>query len=467
MAESEEPTAAAAKDLFVSADNAALATDLYELTMAAAYFRSGQTEGRDRTAVFEGFVRKLPRNRSYMVAAGLEQALHYICNLRFTGDQIAYLQSLDVFKNAGDDFFDYLRHFRFTGDIWAVDEGTVLFPNEPFIRVEAPMIEAQVLETYVLSMMNFQSLIATKASRVVNAAKGRDVIEFGTRRAHGPQAALLAARASFVGGCTGTSNALAARLLGIPAFGTMAHSFVMSFESELVAFQEFSRVFPSGFLLVDTYDTLAAVRKIADAGLPAAGIRLDSGDLYALSVESRTMLDGAGYRGAKIMASGDLNEHAIQDLVRRGAPIDVFGVGTELVTSRDDPAMNGVYKMVAIRLKDGTVLHRLKTSPGKKTYPGPKQVFRSIAEDGTVREDVIALEDEGAPEGSAPLLKKYVAGGKVVCDLLPLEKIKEFHRQEVTTLPAQLTDIDFAAATFPVRFSERMEQAAAQFQSGR
>lgn len=317
-------------------------------------------------------------------------------------------------------------------------------------------------------MMNFQSMIASKASRVVNAARGRDVVEFGSRRAHGPQAALLAARASFIGGCAGTSNALAARLLGIPAFGTMAHSFVMSFESELRAFQEFARVFPDGLLLVDTYDTIAAVKKIVEACLPARGIRLDSGDLYALSVESRRILDGAGYTDSVIMASGDLNEHVIHELVSSGAPIDSFGVGTELVTSRDDPAMNGVYKLVAIRLKDGTVVHKLKESPGKKTYPGPKQVYRSV-KDGVVSEDVIALEEEEEllPEGSVPLLKKYMAGGRIVRGLPSIQRMKEFHRQKVATLPAQFTDIFTTADTFPVRFSKQLEQAAMRFQHGR
>ncbi|NWG37339.1 nicotinate phosphoribosyltransferase, partial [Nitrososphaera sp.] len=276
------------EELSLSAGDLGLATDLYELTMAAAYLKSGQS---DRRAVFEAFVRKLPRNRSYMVVAGLEQTLHYILNLKFTDKNIAYLKSLATFRNAGEEFFDYLRDFRFTGDVWAAGEGTVLFPNEPFIRVEAPIIEAQVLETYILSMMNFQSLIATKASRIVNAAGGKDVVEFGFRRAHGPQAALLAARASYIGGCAGTSNTLAAYKLGIPAFGTMAHSFVMNFESEMESFREFARVFPEGFLLVDTYDTIAAVESIVRSGMQASGIRLDSGDLYALSTESRKILD--------------------------------------------------------------------------------------------------------------------------------------------------------------------------------
>src|SRR5690606_21067180 len=324
------------ESLFLSENNFALATDLYQLTMAAVYFKSRQI---DRIGVFEAFVRRLPKNRSYMVAAGLEQAIHYLLNLRFTEEQIQYLKSTDTFSHVGEDFFEYLRNFRFTGDVWAVPEGTILFPNEPIIRVEAPIIESQIVETFLLSIINFESLIATKASRIVNAAGDKKVIEFGSRRAHGPQAALLAARASYIGGCVGTSNTLAGYRLGIPAHGTMAHSFVMNYESEIDAFKEFNKVFPDGLLLVDTYDTLNAVRKIVKHGIKTRGVRLDSGELYEPSVRSREILDDAGYNDAIIMVSGDLNEHVISDLVKRNAPINVFGVGTELATSRDDPAL--------------------------------------------------------------------------------------------------------------------------------
>ena len=451
-----EPT-----DLAINTDNFGLATDLYELTMATAYFRSGQA---DRKAVFEVFVRKLPRNRSYMVFAGLEQVIHYILNLKFADDNIRYLKSLKVFQSAGNDFFEYLRHFRFTGDVWAADEGTVLFPNEPFIRVEAPIIEAQILETYLLSMTNFQSLIATKASRIVNAAAGRDVVEFGFRRAHGPQAALLAARASYVGGCTGTSNSLAAKKLGISVFGTMAHSYVMSFDDETDAFKQFVNVFPEGLLLVDTYDTIGAVENIIKSGIRARGIRLDSGDLYSLSIKSRRILDGAGYHDAKIMASGDLNEYMIRDLVSKGAPIDIFGVGTELTTSRDDPAMNGVYKLVAIRIpEDGSekMLYKVKTSPGKKTYPGPKQVYR-ILENNTLRSDMVVMEDESPPEGSIPLLKQYLEHGSLTRELPSLRDIRDFHRNQVKSLPRIFVDITNAPESFPVRFSDKIEELGYQ-----
>lgn len=445
----------------LSNDDLSIATDFYELTMAAAYHASGQS---NRRAVFEGFVRKLPRNRSYMVAAGLEQVLEYVRNLKFSENQISYLRSLEQFKNVGGDFFDYLGRFKFTGDIWAVDEGTILFPNEPFVRVEAPIIEAQILETYLLSTMNFESLIASKASRIVNAAKGREVVEFGFRRAHGPHAALLAARASFIGGCSGTSNTLAGYKLGIPTFGTMAHSFVMNFENELDAFVEFNKVFQKGFLLVDTYDTLAAVRKIVDAKITAAGIRLDSGDLHRLSVETRKILDEAGYTGSKIMASGDLNEHVIKDLVSRDSPIDVFGVGTELVTSRDDPAMNGVYKLTAIKIPDKAgyrTEYKVKTSPGKRTYPGPKQVFRSL-ENGRIKIDVIGLEDEPAANSTA-LIKKYMENGRVIRKQPTLTEIQQFHREQLRLLPQEFLELDALVQDYPVRFSNRLETLASSF----
>ena len=286
-----------------------------------------------------GFLKCLSENshliESYLVAAGIEQALYYLINIKFNDKQISYLKSLQTFKQVGEDFFAYLKQFKFTGTVWAVPEGTILFPNEPIIRIEAPIIEAQIVETYLLSTINFQTLIATKASRIVTAAGGKAIIEFGSRRAHGPQAGLLAARASYIGGCVGTSNALAGYKLGVPVFGTMAHSYIMSFEKEEDAFKQFSKVFPSGFLLVDTYDTIAAVKKIIRLGIHMNGIRLDSGDLYYLSVESRKLLDAAGYNDTKIVASGDLNEYLIRDLVNKGAPIDSFGVGTELRYSQE------------------------------------------------------------------------------------------------------------------------------------
>lgn len=457
------------EDLLLSKNDIALATDLYELTMAAAYLKSNQT---DRIGVFEAFVRKLPKNRSYIVAAGLEQAVQYVLNVRFTDDQIRYLRSTEIFRYVDEDFFDYLKNFRFTGDLWAVPEGTILFPNEPILRIEAPIIESQIVETFLLSIINFESLIATKASRITNAAQGRKIIEFGSRRAHGPQAAILAARASYIGGCIGTSNTLASYKLGIPAFGTMAHSFIMNFESEIDAFMEFTQVFPDGLLLVDTYDTLAAVKKIVKHGIHAKGIRLDSGDLYELSIKTREILDNGGYKDMVIMASGDLNEYIISDLIKRNAPIDLFGVGTELTTSRDDPAMNGVYKLVAIRtpLWEGEkqkrkILYKLKTSPGKKTYPGPKQIHRITEQNGLIKNDLVALEDEQRPDNSVALLIKYVENGRLEhSSLLPsLDEIQKYHQDQMKTLSDEYKKLDTTPEKFPVVFSEKIEGVTTEF----
>jgi nicotinate phosphoribosyltransferase len=473
--------------LLISGGDIALATDFYELTMAAAYYHhyfirttgEATSDKKSEKGVFEMFVRKLPKNRSYLVAAGLEQALYFLMNIRFNEEQLSYLKSLEVFKDVKEEFFEYLRNFKFTGTVWAVPEGTILFPNEPFIRVEAPVIEAQVVETYILSMMNFQSLIATKASRIVTAAKGKSIIEFGSRRAHGPQAALLAARASYIAGCLGTSNALAGYMLGIPIFGTMAHSFVMSFEKEEEAFKQFNKVFPSGFLLVDTYDSITAIKKIIKSGINSAGIRLDSGDLYYLSLEARRLLDSASgdaYINTKIMASGDLDEYLIHDLVDRGAPIDSFGVGTELSTSRDDPAMSGVYKLVAIKVPssslsgdnegrvDKTILYKVKTSPAKKTYTGPKQIYR-ILENGLIKSDFIALEnEEKPPTGALPLLQKFLDKGDILPKMPSVKEIQRFHLNQIKTLPPKFLDLGFVPETFPVLYSKQLQAKTREFE---
>ncbi|MGB8172529.1 MAG: nicotinate phosphoribosyltransferase [Nitrososphaeraceae archaeon] len=457
----------------------ALATDFYELAMAAAYYYSNNygVQENIKSAIFEMFVRKLPLNRSYIVAAGLEQALYFLSKIKFNDKHISYLRSLQTFKEVGEDFFGYLKQFKFTGTVWAVPEGTILFPNEPIVRIEAPIIEAQIVETYLLSTINFQTLIASKASRIVTAADGKAVIEFGSRRAHGPQAGLLAARASYIGGCVGTSNALAGYKLGIPVFGTMAHSYIMSFEKEEEAFKQFSKVFPSGFLLVDTYDSIAAVKNIIKLGIHTNGIRLDSGDLCYLSLESRKLLDNAaGYNDTKIMASGDLNEYLIRDLVNKGAPIDSFGVGTELSTSRDDPAMNGVYKLVAIRMHrtseddkktkqdDDILVYKLKTSPGKETYPGPKQIFR-IMENKKIKKDFLKLEDEKQSRNDigVPLLKKLFEGGKLLSKMPSIKEIQRYHLQQIDSLPTQFIDLDFEPKEFPVVYSKKLKTIIDKF----
>jgi nicotinate phosphoribosyltransferase len=443
--------------------NFALATDLYQIVMAAAYYSSPYHRERKTVGIFEMFVRKLPRNRSFIIVAGIEQVIQYVLNLRYDDDQIAYLQSLELLKDVKKEFFDYLRVFKFNGSLWSVPEGTILFPNEPIMRIEAPIIEAQLLETCILSITNFQSLIATKSARIVSAANRKPVVEFGSRRAHGPQAGVLAARGAFIGGCVGTSNTLAGKAFGIPVFGTMAHSFILSHENELDAFREFSNLFPTGFLLVDTYDTLKAVTKLLGSGIRPYGIRLDSGDLYTLSIETRKLLDYAGCKDTKIMVSGDLNEHSISKLLASGAPIDSFGVGTELSTSRDDPTMNGVYKLVAVKIcnpdkKNGEyeMMYKSKTSVGKETYPGPKQVGRFI-ENNVLKMDYLILEDEKPPDNCILLLRKYVDGGNKVLEMPSIFEIQNYTSKQLELLPTALKSLDAEPSLFPVMLSQKLK----------
>ena len=449
MRELEKP-----KGLFVTMSNTSMLADLYELTMAAAYFEN-HVPGE---AVFELFVRHLPKNFSYMISAGLEQALDYLLNLNFTEDQIKFLKAHPSFRHVGEGFFEYLRDLRFSGDVWAAPEGTVLFPGEPLVQVAGSLIEAQVVETYLLAMINFQTLIASKASRVVEAAKGRDVVEFGSRRAHGPQAALLAARASYIGGCVGTSNLLAGYELGIPTYGTMAHSFIMAFDSEREAFLAFRKVFPdNAALLIDTYDTIEGARTAASLGISPTLVRLDSGDLLDLSMRVRRILDDAGHGATKIFASGDLNEYKIHELVSKGAPIDAFGVGTELTTSREDPALPGIYKLVELRRGQQTI-PRVKLSPSKVTIPERKQVFRSYSNSKRLREDVIAIDGEPSPHTAAqPLLMKIVEKGRLVYEIPSLSEIREHRRKQMESLPEEFKDLSSVAES-PVRLSPRLSE---------
>jgi nicotinate phosphoribosyltransferase len=321
-----------------------LLTDLYELTMAAGYFEAGKSA---LMGIFELSIRRLPKNRDYVLLAGLEQALDYLLHLRFTPEEIDYLRGLPQFGRVKPEFFEKLCEFRFTGDVWAAREGTVLFAGEPILRVHAPLMEAQIPETYLLSILTFETLIATKATRVVRAAAGRGIVEFGTRRAHTPEAGVLGARAAYIGGCIGTSNTLTGFRFGVPVMGTCAHSWVMSFSSELEAFSKLQEVLGDYTTqLVDTYDPAEGTRRAAALGRPLWGIRLDSGDFLESSKQARAILDAVGLQDAKIMASGDLDEWRIADLVAAGAPIDAFGVGTELATSGDAPSMGAIYKLV-------------------------------------------------------------------------------------------------------------------------
>jgi len=432
--------------------HSALLTDLYELTMAAAYYENDF----QATASFELFVRNLPRQRSYLLAAGLEQALDFLETVRFNPQEIAYLRAHPVFAHVSDAFFDYLKEFRFSGDVWAVPEGTLVFADEPLLRVTGPIVEAQIVETFLLTTLTFQTLIATKAARVVQAAGGRGVVEFGSRRAHGPEAGVLAARAAYIGGCSGTSNVQAGFRFGIPTYGTVAHSFVMAYGQEEESFQRFERVFPDhAVLLVDTYDTLAAIDKIIQLGMRPRGVRLDSGDLVSLSREVRRRLDHGGLGETKIFASGDLNEHTIAAVLAQGAPIDFFGVGTELATSKDAPALGGVYKLVELR--DGAADHpRAKFSEDKVTYPGRKQVFRFRHPQGLYDHDVIARAEEDHPEAE-PLLDCVLRQGKRTQPSPPLETIKKRARESLAHLPEPCRRLREPAA-YPVKISQPLAQ---------
>jgi nicotinate phosphoribosyltransferase len=434
-----------------SLNHPALLTDLYELTMAAAYFENNFSAD----ASFELFVRSLPKQRGYLIAAGLEQALQYLQNLRFQDDEIEFLRRLPVLQHINSAFFDYLREFRFTGDVWAIPEGTPVFGEEPLLRITAPIIQAQVVETCLLSTVTFQTMIASKAARVVREAQGRSVVEFGSRRAHGPGAGVLAARAAYIAGCSGTSNVEAGRRYGIPVFGTLAHSFVMAYTDEEEAFREFLRLYPEhGVLLVDTYDTLAAIEKIIQNGLRPIAIRMDSGDLLALSKEIRKRLDRAGMQTTRIFASGDLDEFAIKRLLAQGAQVDSFGVGTSLATSIDAPALGGVYKLVDVDSKEG-LSFRAKFSEEKMTYPGRKQVFRFRGSNGAFREDIIGCEGESFPDAQ-PLLRQVIQRGVRIETSPDLMQIQEHARREMENLPPACTRLQ-RPARYPVRFSDRLE----------
>jgi len=408
----------------------ALMTDLYQLTMAAAYFETGIED----TGTFELFTRRLEANRGFYLACGLELALDYLEGLRFAGAQLDYLRRLPVFARVSPGFFERLRELSFTGEVWALPEGTPFFPDEPVLRVTGPVLEAQIVETYLLSLVNEQTLVATKAARVAHAARGKHVSDFGTRRAHGPEAGQLVARAAFVGGAGSTSNVEAGQRLGIPVKGTFAHSWVMAFEKEEDAFSSYAKVFPEDTtILIDTYEPLAACRKIVAMKRPVGGVRLDSGDLLSLSREVRKILDAGGLRETKIVVSGDLNEEKIDALEREGAPVDVYGVGTELAVSKDMPALGGVYKLVEQRDARGETHYRMKLSTDKRSWPGAKQVFRRT-ESGRFAGDTIALAGETTLPGK-PLLERVLAGGKRLRPSPSLEAIRAHTASEVAKLP--------------------------------
>lgn len=446
----------------------ALRTDLYQLTMAAALHKAGL----EHESTFELFTRRLAPNRAYWVACGLELALRYLEGFSFSGEQVDFLkQEVPAFAHGHDDFLERLRAFRFSGEVWAVPEGTVVFPWEPLLRVRAPAIEAQLVETYLLSVINFQTLIASKAARVRQACRGKHFVDFGTRRAHGPEAGELVARAAYVAGARGTSNVEAGRRLGIPTLGTFAHSWVMTFEDEDEAFRRYAEAFPDATtLLIDTYDTVAAARRIAASELPCKAVRLDSGDLRALSLEVRRELDAGGRQDIKIVASSDLNEEKIDAMERAGCAIDLYGVGTELATSKDLPALGGVYKLVAVHDADGSTRFPVKLSSSKRSWPGSKQVYRR-EEEGVFQGDVIALADEPALPGT-PLLEQVMADGARVGATPSLDRARENCLLQLDRLPPDLRWIhdhgSYSVERSPalVELSEREYQAALAKTSG-
>ena len=382
--------------------NLTLLTDLYELTMMQGYFCN---KTANETVIFDLFYRSNPCGNGYSIMAGLEQAIKYIKELHFTRNDIEYLRSLNMFDES---FLDYLGDFKFTGDIYAIPEGTVIFPREPLVKVIAPIMEAQLVETALLNIINHQSLIATKAARVCYAAKGNGVMEFGLRRAQGPDAGIYGARAAMIGGCIGTSNVLAGELFDVPVKGTHAHSWIMSFPDEYTAFKTYADIYPQACtLLVDTYDTIKsgvpnAIRvfsEMREAGIPLKnyGIRLDSGDLAYLSKKARKMLDDAGFTDAVISASNDLDEYLIESLKAQGAAITSWGVGTNLITAKDNPAFGGVYKLAAIQDNEGNFIPKIKLSENteKVTNPGNKKIYRIYdKETGKIKADLICMDDE-------------------------------------------------------------------------
>ncbi|MFW6110830.1 MAG: nicotinate phosphoribosyltransferase [Thermoproteota archaeon] len=445
---------------FINTGNMGMLTDLYELAMCASYLHNDKTG----PATFDLFIRKLPPNRSYFLFAGLEQVLLYLDNIEFQKSHLEYLRE----QGFREEFLDYLRDFDFTGDVWAAPEGTVIFPNEPLIRVTGPIMEAQLVETFLLNAVNIQTMIATKASRVAQAAEGRSVVDFSLRRTHGTDAGMKVARASYIAGCSGTSNVLAGMKYGIPIFGTMAHAFVESFQREIDSFRAFARTFPEGTtLLIDTYDDLEATEKAAQVakelekdGYKMNGVRLDSGDLLTLSQKVRKKLDEEGLTYVKIFASGGLNEYKIKDLIEKGAQIDAFGVGTSMGTSDDYPSVDVVYK-IAEKTMDGKFVPTMKLSENKMTLPGRKKIYR-IKKNGKYHKDVITLDDE--EWDGEPLLVKAMEKGEVVCNPPALEEIRERALENLSLLPEKYKKFK-DAPEYPVILSPKLKKTVERVKS--
>jgi nicotinate phosphoribosyltransferase len=444
---------------WVTDRNAALLTDLYELTMLQAYW----SERLFDEAVFSLFVRRLPDRRNYLLACGLEDVLRYLEKLRFDAPGLRYLSTLPGFT---EPFLQWLGQLRFTGTVFAVPEGTPVFAAEPILEVVAPLPEAQIVETFVMNQIHLQTVLASKAARLVAAAAGRPIVDFGLRRMHGTDAGLKAARAFSIAGVSATSNVLAGQIYGIPLSGTMAHSYVQAHENEAEAFRSFARLYPETILLVDTYDTIAGVERVValarelGEGFRVRGIRLDSGDLARLAFQARAILDGAGLTSVQIFASGGLSEGAIADLLARGAPIDAFGVGTEMGVSRDEPALDIAYKLTAYGGAG-----RLKLSPGKEILPGRKQVFR-LDEGGRAVGDTIARAEERLP--GRPLLEKVMENGKrLPAGRRGLARARRRAEEQIAKLPEAVQGIVPAEPPYAVATSMELEAYRREIAEGR
>jgi nicotinate phosphoribosyltransferase len=435
-----------------TSENLALLTDLYQLTMAEAYFR----ERKSAAATFSLFIRSYPPNRGYFIAAGLRDVIEYLESLSFGAAALDYLSSLKIFS---EDFLHFLGSVRFTGDVWALAEGRVFFTHEPVLEVTAPIIEAQLVETLIINRINFQSLVATKAARCVDAAGGRGVVDFALRRTQGTDAGIKAARATFIAGFAGTSNVRAGQLYGIPPVGTMAHSFISTFENEIDAFRAYAATFPNNtILLIDTYDTMQGARhavtvaqEMAVRGQRLAGVRIDSGDLAALARATRQIFDEAGLHDVKIFASGGLDEYDLARFSALAAPIDSYGVGTKVGVSADAPWADTAYKLVEY---DGRPV--LKLSTGKQSWPGKKQLFRIAGDGSFMTEDIIALRDETVP-GAEALLEPVMERGRIARPLPTLAQTKARCHDEIARLPERYRRIA-DPARYPVSFSARLQE---------
>ena len=462
--------------------NMTMLCDFYELTMSNGYFNNGY---KDRTVIFDVFFRRVPDEGGFAIAAGLQQLIEYIENLHFSEEDIAYLRGRNLFC---EEFLEYLANFRFTGDIYAVPEGTPVFPKEPLVVVRAPAIQAQLIETFTLLTINHQSLIATKANRIVRAARGRTVLEFGSRRAQGADAAIIGARAAYIGGCHGTACTISDEIYGVPAGGTMAHAWVQMFDSELEAFKAYCRIYPTNAtLLVDTYNTLEsgvpnAIRAFNEVlkpmGITKCGIRLDSGDIAYLSQKARKMLDEAGWETCQISASNSLDEHLIQDLLLQDAKIDMFGVGERMITAKSEPVFGGVYKLVAVE-KDGEIIPKIKVSENveKITVPHFKKIYRLYGNDtGKAIADYMTVYDETVDDShdleifdpnatwkkktvydftARELLVPIFINGKRVYDCPPLEQVRDYCKAQVDTLWDEVKRFD-NPHTYYVDLSEKL-----------